>query len=143
MTHRCSTVDRMFREQFESGAFRPAEFNHRAHLRLAYVCLTEHDSATAQCLMSDALHRFLDTHGIDRAKYHETLTRAWIMAVRHFMELTPGAESADAFIDQDPRMLDSTIMRTHYSAETLFLPEARARFIEPDLDPIPRHDRGR
>jgi len=30
-------------------------------------------------------------------------------------------------------------MLTHYSAELLFSPEARAGFVEPNLDPIPRH----
>jgi hypothetical protein len=33
-------------------------------------------------------------------------------------------------------------MLTHYSAEVLFSPEARARFVEPDLEKIPRHDGG-
>jgi hypothetical protein len=50
------------------------------------------------------------------SKYHETITRAWILAVRRFMELTPAADSADTFIDANPRLLDSKIMFTHYSA---------------------------
>jgi hypothetical protein len=36
-------------------------------------------------------------------------------------------------------VLDTKIMLTHYSAEVLFSPEARALFVEPDLDPIPRY----
>ncbi len=36
-------------------------------------------------------------------------------------------------------MLDAKIMMTHYSAEVLFSDEARAEFVEPDLEPIPRH----
>jgi len=36
-------------------------------------------------------------------------------------------------------LLDSKIMLTHYSADLLFSDEARARFVEPNLDPIPRH----
>ena len=32
------------------------------------------------------LHAFLACHGITPAKYHETITRAWILAVRHFMD---------------------------------------------------------
>jgi hypothetical protein len=30
-------------------------------------------------------------------------------------------------------------MLTHYSAERLFSPQARVAFVQPDLDPIPRH----
>ena len=37
-------------------------------------------------------------------------------------------------------LLDSKIMMTHYSAEVLFSDEARARFVEPNLSPIPRYD---
>jgi hypothetical protein len=56
------------------------------------------------------------------------------------METTSSAESADSFIEQHPEMLDSKIMLTHYSAEVLFSDEARIKFVEPDLDPIPRYD---
>ncbi|HEY5553094.1 MAG TPA: hypothetical protein VIK52_14470 [Opitutaceae bacterium] len=31
------------------------------------------------------------------------------------------------------------LMLTHHSTELLFSPGARAGFVEPDLDPIPRH----
>ena len=139
MPHRPSTEDRAFRAQFESGAFPSAEFNHHAHLRLAYVYLTEHDSETAYQLLSEALQTFLEHNGVDPSKYHDTKTRAWILAVQHFMEKTLSADSADAFIDQNPEMLDSNIMMTHYSAEVLFSNEARARFVEPDLEAIPQH----
>jgi hypothetical protein len=36
-------------------------------------------------------------------------------------------------------LLDSRIMLTHYSTELLFSDKARAKFVEPDLDPIPRY----
>jgi len=135
--HQSSVEDRWFRREFEAGRFPPAAFNHRAHVRLAYVYLTEHEAGNAYRMMRDALLYFLARHGIDPSKYHETLTRAWILAVAHFMENTPAAESSDVFIERNPRMLDAKIMMTHYSAEVLFSDEARARFVEPDLDPIP------
>jgi hypothetical protein len=56
------------------------------------------------------------------------------------MAMTPAAESAADFIVRNPRILDAKIMVTHYSAEVLFSAEARARFVEPDLERIPRHD---
>ena len=60
--------------------------------------------------------------------------------MRHFMEITAQSISAESFIDTNPKMLDSKIMMTHYSAEVLFSDEARASFVEPDLEPIPRYD---
>lgn len=139
MAHQISTGDRAFQAQFESCKFPLAEFNHRAHLRLAYVYLAEQDTETAGQMMRDALKNFLEHLGIDLSKYHETMTRAWILAVRHFMQSTPSSASADSFIKQNPEMLDQTIMMTHYSAELLFSEEARANFVEPDLDSIPRY----
>ena len=91
--------------------------------------------------MRTALHNFLVHIGVDVAKFSETITRAWIMAVRHFMEKTETAASFDEFIEQNKIMLDTSIMLTHYSAELLFSDEARASFLEPDKDPIPRYDK--
>ena len=101
--------------------------------------LVEHDVENATRLMREAIHGFLEGNGVDVSKYHETMTRAWIMAVRHFMEKTDSSGSAESFIEQNPIMLDSGIMLTHYSAEVLFSAGARAKFVDPDLDPIPRY----
>jgi hypothetical protein len=135
--HGLSAADRAFRAAFEDCTVTPAAFDHRAHVLLAYTYLAEHDVETAVERMRAALLRFLAQHGIPAEKYHETLTRAWILAVRHFMSKGPRG-SADAFIAANPALLDSRIMLTHYSAELLFSPEARAAFVQPDLDPIPR-----
>ena len=89
--------------------------------------------------MREALLAFLEHNGVDPSKYHDTMTRAWTLAVRHFMEATSSQDSADWFIEHNPEMLDSKIMMTHYSAEVLFSDEARTQFVDPDLDLIPQH----
>jgi hypothetical protein len=132
-----SPADRAFRDAFETGRIQPAQFDHRAHVRLVYCYLVEHDTVTAADRMRAALHGFLARHGVEPGKYHETLTRAWTMAVRHFMERTGAARSADDFMAQHPALLDPAIMLTHYSAARLFSAEARARWVEPDVDAIP------
>jgi hypothetical protein len=139
MNHELSSNDREFRAAFEAGAFAPADFSHRAHVQLAYVYLADSDVNLALERMRAALVSFLSHHGIPANKYHETLTRAWILAVDHFMHRSPQAASADDFIARNPLLLDTRIMLTHYSASLLFSETARARFVEPDLDPIPRY----
>jgi len=139
MAHLLSPEDRAFCAQVESFTFPPAAFNHRAHLRLAYVYLSEHTTEQSYEFMRDTLRRFLTHHGVDLSKYHETMTRAWILAVRHFMESTSSVESDDGFIEQNPEMLDSKSLMTHYSSEVIFSDEARATFVEPNLEPIPRY----
>ena len=140
MTFRATQDDLQFKDQVESCEFPLADFNHRAHLRLAYVYLTENDTDRSTELVRTTLRSFLLHNRVDPSKYHETLTRAWILAVHHFMNRAEHANSADEFIDANPQMLDARIMMTHYSAELLFSDEARAAFVQPDLDPIPRHD---
>ncbi len=139
MAHRCSDDDLAFAAAFESGDIAPDAFSHRDHLRLAYVyvCGADVDAATGR--MRTALVEFLERHGVAATKYHETMTRAWLLAVRHFLEETESSCCADEFIDAHPEMLDPAVMLTHYSADRLFSAEARADFIEPDLDPIPRY----
>src|SRR5882672_6469465 len=134
LKHELSISDREFRAAFEAGAYAPADFSHRAHIRLAYVYLAESDVDLALERYRGALLRFLAHHGIPATKYHETLTHAWLLGVNHFMHRVPESDSADDFIAGIPELLDSKIMLTHYSAELLFSPEARAGFVEPNLD---------
>jgi hypothetical protein len=139
-SHALSADDQAFRAAFEAGSVAPAEFGHRAHVRLAYLYLSDSDVEAAVERMRAAIRGFLRHHEIDDAKYHETMTRAWVLAVRHFMEKSGASASADAFIEANPILLDRRIMLTHYSAGLLFSDDARARFVEPDLEGIPRDD---
>lgn len=56
------------------------------------------------------------------------------------MKNDSGADSANTFIDNNPKMLDKSIMMTHYSAELLFSDKAREQFVTSDRDPIPRYE---
>jgi hypothetical protein len=138
MKHLASKDDQDFRFKVETCQFPGEAFNHYAHIRLAYIYLTEYPIDTAYQFMRKTLLTFLDHHKVDKSKYHDTMTRAWIMAVRHFMEMTSNSASAANFIKKNPTLLDTKIMLTHYSADVLFSAKARATFIEPNLSPIPR-----
>jgi len=135
----CSSDDLAYRDAFEAGSVLAAEFHHREHLRLAYVYLCEGSIDSAHRRMRRSIQHFLDRNGVDSAKYHETLTLAWIQAVRHFIELCPQADSFDGFCAHDPRLLVAAIMQTHYSPERLFSPAARIRFLAPDRHAIPTY----
>ena len=137
MMHMGSAADRRFRDEFEACRIAPERFDHRAHVRLAYVYLTEGDSEVAVARMRRALERFIAWNGVPASKYHETLTRSWVLAVHLFMQRSPAAASAGAFIDANPALLDTRIMLTHYTRDRLFSDAARREFVEPDLAPIP------
>jgi hypothetical protein len=124
-THAVSDEDRSFRAAFEACAVAPASFNHEAHLRLAYVYLVEYGSSQAHERMRHSLLAFLAYHGVPPEKYHETLTKAWILAVRHFMDKAASSSFAEFAANSQP-ILNSKAMLTHYTAERLFSQEARA-----------------
>ncbi len=134
---RISPEDSRFRDDFGSGAIAPEQFTHREHVRLAYIYLCEGSLEEAHERTRVAIQALLRNNRIDSAKYHETLTLAWLKAVRYFMSQTTRADAAAEFIELNPRLLDSKIMLTHYSPETLFSAEARAMFIDPDIEDIP------
>lgn len=137
MNHQSSSEDQAFRKQFETGLMAPADFNHQAHIRLAYIYLCENEPELAYRRMRRSLQAFLAHHGVGASKYHETMTRAWTLAVRRFMAQSPDTTSAARFIEHHPKLLEAKIMLTHYSEDTLFSDAARSTFIEPDLEPIP------
>lgn len=140
MKHLISRDDQKFKNRVESCEFSVSDFDHRAHIRLAYVYLVEANTNRAVEHMRNSLTNLLKHAGVDPTqKYHETLTEAWVLAVHHFMNNTDSAESADDFIEKNTAMLDSKIMMTHYSAEVLFSEQARQSFVDPDLEPIPRY----
>lgn len=89
--------------------------------------------------LRSALKAFIRHHGVDKTQYHETITHAWILAVEHVMRQSGPTASSEEFINSNPKLLNSKIMLTHYTRELLFSETARARFVEPDLEPIPRH----
>ena len=135
--HVPSLDDREFVAAFERCEMPGGGFTHRDHVRFAYVLLCELPVDEAHVRTKASLMAFLDHHKIDPAKYHETLTRAWLMAVRHFMDESAPSASADEFLELNPRLLDSSIMKSHYSDERMDSPEARQRFVDPDRAPIP------
>lgn len=137
MRHRLSAEDETFVRAFEACRVEPSAFDHRAHVRLAYcyLCLGPPEGATAR--MKESLRAFLGHMGAGEGKFHETITRAWILAVAHFMDQTSPCGSAEEFIAANPPLLDPQIMLTHYSAEVLFSPSARQSFVPPDLQAIP------
>lgn len=140
-SHQASTADIRFRADFEAFRIDPADFRHRQHIRLAYTYLVGHGPDAAAAHVKASITALLRHIGVDpAAKYHETVTRAWVLAVDHFMHRDPNpAKSADAFIDANPRLLDKDIMLTHYAADTLFSDTARDAFVVPDRVPIPLH----
>ncbi len=72
---------------FESCTSSKEEFTHLSHLTVAtyYLCNSTPEESFEK--MRTGLLRFLTHHGVDRAKYSDRVTRAWIEQIRQICEL--------------------------------------------------------
>jgi hypothetical protein len=138
LKHRLSPEDVAFLEAFEACRLSKGTFHHREHIQLAYIVLARHPLKEAYPRFKALLLKFLEANGIEESKYHETMTYAWLLAVRHCMQ--QGGETAGSapFIEANPMLLDTSILFTHYTRERLLSDAAREAFVEPDLAPIPQ-----
>jgi hypothetical protein len=98
MNHRLSADDREFRRAFEACETAPGEFDHAAHVRLAYIDLCEHPVDVATQRMKNALLAFFAHLGIGQARYHETIT---IMLTHYSAEVLYSPTARRAFVEPD------------------------------------------
>lgn len=68
---------------FEQCTTDKNQFNHLSHLTVAVHYLRHSTPDEAVEKMRTGLFRFLDHHGIDRAKYDKQVTRKWIDLVQN------------------------------------------------------------
>ena len=73
---------------FENCTSSKEEFTHLSHLTVAtyYLCNSTPEESFEK--MRTGLLRFLKHHGVNRAKYSDRVTRAWIEQIRQVCELT-------------------------------------------------------
>ncbi|CCN34603.1 conserved hypothetical protein [Vibrio nigripulchritudo SO65] len=133
-----SQEDKIFLQQVESCGFPISEFNHKAHIRLGYIYLAGMSLESALDRMRNSLTNLLSHNEIaPEGKYHETLTKAWLIAILCFMKKSEGCVLFDHFIEANPELLSSDLLLHHYAKATLFSDQARTQFVEPDELPFP------
>ena len=149
--------DATFLAAFERCEYPYEAWDHRAHIRMAflYLCALPFDGALERIRSGiQAYNRAKDVpEGLTRG-YHETLTVGWArLVVGAILDdaaagrasaggrdpATPTPESR-AFCDRHPELLDTRRLDRHYTTERLWSPEAKRDFIEPDLEPLPGPD---
>jgi hypothetical protein len=128
-------TDDEFLRAFLQGWPSSERFGHYQHLRLAWLVIDRHGSELAAEIVGDGLRRIAAAQG-KPALYNETMTRFWVRLVAHVRDVKGPLEGIDQAIEQAPLLLDKGLPFRHWSRELMFGPEARARWVEPDLLPI-------
>ena len=110
-------TDRDFIDAFESGGIAPSDFHHADHVRLALAYLMDSTSTEeATDRMAASLRAFAQAAG-KADRYHQTLTAVWVRLVA--------------------ALLDQKLPLAYYTSECLFSADARRRWVEPDIAPLP------
>ena len=121
---------------FEGCTTADSEFSHQAHLVVAFSYLQLYGLTVGEATerMRASLYRFLDHHGHDRRKYHETITLFWLKLVRSFLDRTDTSRRPPDIINELLENYHSSqLINDYYSKERLNSDEARKSWIEPDL----------
>ena len=129
-------TDSEFESNIELCNISSSDFDHNAHIRLAWISINKYgvDNALQRVpLHIQKLVRKFNAYD----KYHATLTIAAIKAVYHFIQKSNSIKFND-FLDEFPRLTDNfkALIFTHYSKKRLFHPKAKNEYLSPDLLPF-------
>ena len=122
--------DREFVEALEACTLPSELFDHREHVRLAWLYLREEPVLDALPRFIASLKRYAGSLGAS-AKYHETITYAFMFLINERMQRVP-AETFDEFASAHADLF-GPILKRYYRGETLSSDLARATFLMPDL----------
>lgn len=125
--------DTEFEEQFSNCTLRPLWFTHEAHLRLAWIYITNYGSEIAFKKYSSQLQNFANKHKAD-GKYNATVTFASIQIMKHFMAKSDAYDFQD-FINEFSQLKTNfkQVLQKHYSGDIFTSKEAKKQILQPDL----------
>jgi hypothetical protein len=122
-------TDQDFIDAFTAGRLAPEGFDHRAHLRAAFLLLRSRPFLEACMAMRDGLQLLAAKVGKPDL-YHETVTLAFMALVA---ERRPDeAGDSAGFIAQHPALCERGLLDSYYSQALLASGAARKTFAMPD-----------
>ena len=124
--------DQELRAAFEQTSLPESEFDHEAHVRMAWIYLRQYSLPEAIARFTTDLKRYTRALGAED-KYHETITWFFLVLI-HDRMAESGEQSWDEFRLVHPDLISSApaLLSAHYSKERLTSGAARSRFLLPD-----------
>ena len=127
--------------RFEDHSLPLEQWNHRAHLKVAYLYLIQSSFTEALERLRTGIQSYNAAQGIQDTPtggYHETMTQVWLQLVYTTLSQCGPAETADVFFDAQTQLSDKRTPLLFYSRDLIMSPEAKRSFITPDLAPLPQ-----
>lgn len=152
-------TDDKFLTRFEQCTLARADWTHEAHVRMAWLYVARSETyraarvkvrsgikklnaafvaqQNAPCGATRPAEPVAATEEKPATGFHETITTAFVRLVASRSK--PG-EKFSAFRKRNPDLFDRklTALLSHYSPEVLFSEPAKAQFVEPDREPLPK-----
>jgi len=132
--------------KFEDLSLPFDQWTHRAHVRIAFCYLCQHPFDNALDRIRKGIKAYNAVNKVPESPtsgYNETTTVAFLRLVdatmRAYGSAMPTPDS-EAFCETHPQLLQKQVLRLFYSPQRRMHPEAKARFIEPDLTTFPEPD---
>jgi|SRR4029077_18814057 len=129
-------TDKEFREAFESLRIPSEMFHHREHIRLAWIYSRQYPQEQALTRMVQGIQAFAKHHGA-AAKYHHTITVAWMRLVWHAARSAPQAPDFKTFAAAHVHLFHPRLLEYYYLKARLQSDAARNDWLDPDLHPLP------
>ena len=127
-------------QQFEALSLPLEQWNHRAHLKVAYLYLLRYSFEETLTRLQTGIRAYNAAQGIadtPTSGYHETMTQAWLHLVHTTLCQFGPANTADEFFDAQSQLSAKRTLLLFYSRDRILSAEAKASFVEPDLAPLP------
>ncbi|UAA39208.1 hypothetical protein KIH87_02260 [Paraneptunicella aestuarii] len=130
--YKSSLSDAEFQQQFEDKTLNPDEFDHKGHLRIAWLYLSQQPLLQATNSVCSGIKAYAESLGA-KDKFHYTLTVATVRLIsermdsgnyRHFYELLKNNTDLITALKQ--------LIAKQYSEELLNSERARNEYVEPD-----------
>ena len=136
MTTHESLSDEVFLSEFLACSLPPEQFDHRAHVRVAWLLLGRYPLEEAVERICEGIQRYATHHGATE-KYHRTLSEAIVRLMAQGDGRT--ARSWEHFLGANAELLRDVrgMIAKYYSPERLGSIEAKRTFVPPDRQPLP------
>lgn len=153
-------TDNKFLAKFESRTINRADWTHEAHVRMAWLYVTRSDSyRDARNKVRTGIKKLVAAFEAQavvpcgatappepaanpaeepkKVGYHETITTAFVRLIA--ARSRPGENFAN-FRKRNPDLFDRKLsaLLAHYSPGLLFADGSKTKFVEPDLEPLPK-----
>lgn len=130
--------DDAFVEAFLECRLASSAFDHRGHLRIAWLLVQRHPLETAIEQICTGIERLAQHFGAP-GKYHRTLSEALVRLIAT-AQARCQAQSFEAFVDANPIFATDVhgLLAQYYTSGSLCSRDAKQHFVPPDLAPLPQ-----